>query len=131
MRGTPSDHCLSVLLVEDSSILAERLTEMLANIRGVELAGVVDTEADAIEVVRDRTVDVLLLDLRLRQGTGFGVLRSMSKERIRPSVIVFTNYDLAEYRHAALSLGAEFFLDKAHDMEKLPHVLEQIRERLN
>ena len=39
---------LSVLLVEDSRVLAERLRETLLSVPGVQLAGTVDSEADAL-----------------------------------------------------------------------------------
>ena len=125
-----SDRDVSVLLVEDSAVLAERLSELLGTIGGLNLAGVVDNESAAVAAIGGGAIDVIVLDLRLRQGTGFGVLRSIGKFAQRPVVIVLTNYDLAEYRLAATALGAEFFLDKARDMEQLPGVIGSIRERL-
>jgi DNA-binding NarL/FixJ family response regulator len=118
---------LTVLLVEDSPLLAERLRETLLAVPGVHLAGTVDCEAEAVALLQRQAVDVLLLDLHLRQGTGFGVLRSVPRERLQATaVIVLTNYDLAEYRRAATALGARHFLDKLRDIERLPALLEQI-----
>ena len=131
MPEIPSDRSLSVLLVEDSAVIAERLSEMLAGISGLNLTGVVDNETAAIKMVGDHPIDVLLLDLHLRQGTGFGVLRAITKQAKRPIVVVLTNYDLAEYRRAATALGAEYFLDKARDMEQLPGVIDTIRAGMN
>jgi hypothetical protein len=37
---------------------------------------------------------------------------------------MFTNYDLPEYKATALALGADHFLDKARDSQKLPALLE-------
>jgi len=118
---------LSVLLVEDSQVLAERLRETVLTVPGVRLAGTVDSEADAIAVLRQLKVDVLLLDLHLRQGTGFGVMRAIADNPASKTVvIVLTNYDLAEYRRAAAALGACHFLDKLRDFDRLPVLLEQI-----
>ena len=120
---------LSVLLVEDSALLVERLDEMLADIGGVRVVGAVDTEAAAVSAVNRSGCDVILLDLHLRQGTGFGVLRALAKCAQRPAVIVLTNYDLDEYRRVALSMGASYFLDKAQDMDRLSDMLGEIRSR--
>jgi two-component system OmpR family response regulator len=118
---------LSVLLVEDSRVLAERLRESLLSVPGVQLADTVDSEAEAVAALRNHSIDVLLLDLHLRQGTGFGVLRAMSPDQAkRVVVIVLTNYDLAEYRRAAAALGARHFLDKLRDIDRLPTLLQQI-----
>ncbi|HEY7929822.1 MAG TPA: response regulator [Steroidobacteraceae bacterium] len=122
-----SSRNLSVLLVEDSRVLAERLRETLLSVPGVQLAGTVDSEADAVAALQRHPVDVLLLDLHLRQGTGFGVLRAIPNDQAKKVVvIVLTNYDLAEYRRAAAALGARYFLDKLRDFDRLPSLLQQI-----
>jgi CheY-like chemotaxis protein len=126
-----SDRSLSVLLVEDSKLLAERLSELLAGISGLDITAVVDNEAAALVAVTAGNIDVILLDLHLREGTGFGVLRGMNKLARRPVCVVLTNYDLAEYRRTATALGAEYFLDKVRDMDELPGVMNKIREELN
>ncbi len=124
------DRSLFVLLVEDSKLLAERLSEMITSIAGFELAAVVDTESAALDMLLEQRVDVVVLDLHLRQGTGFGVLRAINKQPTRPVVVVLTNYDLVEYRRTATMLGAQHFLDKVLEMHQLPEVLDQIRARL-
>jgi two-component system, OmpR family, response regulator len=122
-----SSRNLSVLLVEDSRVLAERLRETLLSVPGVQLAGTVDSETEAVAALQRHPVDVLLLDLHLRQGTGFGVLRAIAGEQARKLVvIVLTNYDLAEYRRAAAALGARYFLDKLRDFDRLPALLQQV-----
>jgi two-component system, OmpR family, response regulator len=130
-RAEMSSRNLSVLLVEDSRVLAERLRETLLSVPGVQLAGTVDSEADAVAVLQRQPVDVVLLDLHLRQGTGFGVLRAIPNDQVRKTVvIVLTNYDLAEYRRAAAALGARHFLDKLRDFERLPILLQEISSQL-
>ena len=122
-----SSRNLSVLLVEDSRVLAVRLRETVLSVPGVHLAGTVDSEADAVAALQRHPIDVLLLDLHLRQGTGFGVLRAIPGSPARKVVvIVLTNYDLAEYRRAAAALGARHFLDKLRDFDRLPTLLQQI-----
>ena len=118
---------LSVLLVEDSQLLADRLREAILAVRGMQLVGTVDTEAAAVTLLRQRAVDVVFLDLHLRGGTGFGVLRAINSGEAGSIVaIVLTNHDLGEYRRAAAALGARHFLDKLRDFDRLPELLQQI-----
>ena len=119
---------LRVLLVEDSKVLTERLTEAIRQISEVELVATADSEASALAAVKRQTVDVIILDLHLKQGTGFGVMRALAANPQRPRIIVLTNYDLPEYKNAALALGATHFLDKARDYGRLPEVLHEICE---
>ena len=112
-------------------MLQERLRETLDGVPGVELTGTVDCETDAVEAIRTKGCDAVILDLHLRRGTGFGVLREVARHASRaPVVIVFTNYDLPEYRRMAQSMGVRHFLDKAREYECLPVVLEKLRDDL-
>ena len=121
---------LRVLIVEDSPIVAERLKEALREMRSVRVLDTIDRENQAVDAINRGGVDAVILDLRLNRGTGFGVLRALSStQRERPAVIIFTNYDLPEYRRQALALGADYFLDKARDFERLPQILESIRDQ--
>jgi two-component system OmpR family response regulator len=122
--------CLRVLLVEDSKILAKRLTETITQNARVELIEQVDTEAAALVVVERESIDVIVLDLYLKQGTGFGVLRGLAKLSKKPYVNVLTNYDLPDYKSAAAALGADYFLDKSRDYGLLPDILREICEAL-
>jgi DNA-binding NarL/FixJ family response regulator len=117
---------LRVLLVEDSKVLTERLTEVLRQIPEIELLAPVDTEDAARAVVARERVDVMILDLHLRQGNGFGVLRALSQTPERPFIVVLTNYDLPQYKDAALALGAAHFMDKVRDYDRLPEVLHEL-----
>jgi DNA-binding NarL/FixJ family response regulator len=120
---------LRVLLVEDSKILAERLRETLNQVPGVVVVGTADTEGGAVAMTRANDVDAMILDLQLREGTGFGVLRTLGK--VRPPVIVLTNFALSNYCQHAKQLGVEQFLDKGKDFERLPEVLESLQRRLD
>ena len=119
---------LKVLLVEDSPMLAARLTEAMRQTSGVTLAGTLDTEAAAIAFIGREVVDIIILDLHLRLGTGFGVMRALAAAHVKPHIIVLTNYDLPEYKNAALALGAAYYLDKARDFGRLSGLLEEISE---
>ena len=117
---------LRVLLVEYSTVLTERLTEAIRQIADVELVGTADSEAGALAAIKSDPVDVIILDLHLKQGTGFGVMRALAAAHQKPRIIVLTNYDLPEYKNAAIALGATHFLDKARDYGRLPEVLHEI-----
>jgi DNA-binding NarL/FixJ family response regulator len=114
---------LRVLLVEDSALLAARLAELIRQLPDIELIGVVATEAEALEQETATAPDVIILDLHLRAGSGFGVLRALARRGRRPKVVILTNYGLAEYRRQAEALGVEAFLDKSRDYHRLPALL--------
>jgi two-component system OmpR family response regulator len=117
---------LRVLLVEDSPVICGLITEIINDVPGVKVAESVESERDAIEAVGRLDVDVVILDLQLRKGTGFGVLRAMRDLPKKPVVVVLTNFALRSYRETAFALGARDFLDKSRDYDRLPAILTEI-----
>lgn len=125
----PDPDQIRVLLVEDSPIVAERVRESLRDVAGISLVDTLDRESSAVDTLARGGIDVVILDLHLNRGTGFGVLRALPRlETPRPVVIIFTNYDLPEYRRQAMALGADHFLDKAQDFDRIPELLQTIRQ---
>ncbi len=120
---------LGVLLVEDSPRIAERLRELLMQSIGVRVLATVVDEPSAIQALRELPVDLLILDLQLKIGTGFGVLESIGPDR--PTTVVMTNYALPQYRERAKQLGVEYFLNKEKDFERLPEIVADIQSRLH
>lgn len=116
---------LKVLLVEDSPRIAGMLRDLLENESGVRDLHIVPDQQGAIAEARQTAYDLMILDLQLRSGTGFGVLEALGAEH--PLTIVLTNYSLPEYRRRAKELGAEYFLDKSKDIELLQDIIQQLR----
>lgn len=114
---------MRVLLVEDSSLLAARLAELINRLPNVDLIDTVDNEAEAVSRLAAGKPDVLILDLHLRGGSGFGVLRALKRHSQRPKVIILTNFGLPEYKREAETFGVEAFLDKSRDYFRLPDLL--------
>lgn len=121
-----SNRPLRVLLVEDSAAVAERIAGQIGALDGVELVATVDSESAAVDSLRQGGVDAVVLDLTLKQGSGFGVLRSRQELALPVAIVVYTSYDIPAYRRAAAALGASEFLNKARDHDKLPVVLKSL-----
>jgi len=121
-------HPLQILLVEDSAVLADRLSELLNHVPGVVLVDTVDNERAAVAIAHSQPIDVIILDLHLREGTGFGVLRSLADRPGKIVAIVLTNYGVPQYQRGASALGVRHFLDKAREFERIPEVLREIAD---
>ncbi|MES1196966.1 MAG: response regulator [Steroidobacter sp.] len=122
---------LKILLIEDSPLLSERIMELLSGMEGIVSMGAVSTEAAAIEAINQQKPDVILLDLRLKEGTGFSVMRQVRHATKQPVIIVITNYSLPQYRREAEALGARFFLDKSQEFDLIPAMLATLQIEQN
>jgi two-component system, OmpR family, response regulator len=126
--NAPTVRPLRVFLVEDSEVIRERLTESISSLPNVDVVGHADTEAHAITALSHTPCDVLLLDLQLRTGHGFNVLKAV---RARPYgsqliVIVLTNFTSSQYRDRCMEMGADYFLDKSREYDRVCDVLEDL-----
>ena len=106
---------MTVLMVDDSAEIRERLTAMLGEIPGVEISSQATTVAEAVSAVHLLKPDVVILDLRLPDGNGLDVLRLIQREQIQTRVIVLTNYAYPQYEKRVIVAGAYAFLNKARD----------------
>ena len=75
---------LSVYLVEDSDLLASRIRKALENEPGVHVVGCSADAEDAIAAITELEPDLAIVDLSLRQGTGFDILRALSDPASAP-----------------------------------------------
>lgn len=107
---------MKVFLVEDSPILLGRLQAMIASIPGARLVGHAGTAQAAVQAIRASPPDLVVLDLRLAQGSGFDVLRAVAN---LPglTVYVLSNFSGTADRRAAVRLGAAAVFDKTTEFE--------------
>lgn len=114
---------LRVFLVEDSPEVLERIQADLALIPGVSAIGHADTAADAITEVLATHPDIVLLDLRLREGNGLEVLRALHASAPEIDVYLCSSYAAEPYRGMALRLGARDVFDKSTEFARVKEVL--------
>lgn len=117
---------MKIFLVEDSGLLRERLLFTLAGIKGLEVCGFSDSAEQAIQLIRQTESDIIILDIRLRQGNGFQVLKAVKKPGQPPTVIVLTNFAYPQYRKKFLEAGADYFFDKSSEFAQVPFVLREL-----
>jgi CheY-like chemotaxis protein len=122
----PNEAAFTVLVVEDSSILRPRLVGILGELGARVVVIEAADPASATQAFRSAHPDAVVLDLSLRGGSGFDVLREIRRAPDSTLVIVFTNHTEEPYRRRCLEGGADFFFDKSKD---LPRMLEVLRER--
>jgi len=127
MKRESASPALTVYLVEDSDLLASRLAEIIEQETGVRLVGR-GAEADqAIAAISQLGPDIAIVDLSLRKGTGFEVLRAVSMLEPAPLCVVLSNHSSPEYRCTAEQFGVsgDHFFDKT---EQLPSCMRLIRD---
>lgn len=114
---------LRVLLVEDSSLLREAVAELIETGGNAFVAAAVDTEAAALTELQCGCYDVVIVDLRLREGSGFGALRALQDLHSVALPIVLTNYATPAIRRRCTELGAAACFDKSSEFEMIGQLI--------
>lgn len=113
---------MDVFLVEDSAGLRQRLIAALEEVPGVCVVGWADREDEATVAITRLRPRFVVLDIRLAQGSGLGVLEAIKRLDPPPTVAVLTNYPDPPYRARCAELGADYFFYKAAGLDSLLEV---------
>ena len=108
---------IRVAVVDDHPLVREGTAALIDRQEDMEIAGVAGSLEELGPILRGGSVEVLLLDLRLGQESGFDLLRG--KDGPMPAVVVVTSYDYPQYADAALRLGAAGFVVKTAPTSEL------------
>lgn len=131
----------TILLVEDETVLRQSLAELLAG-EGYEVVEAADGQA-ACDIVLNRSVDLVLSDVRMPRMDGLALLAYLRKTVPQTSVIMITAYGTVESAVAAMRAGAYDYLlkpaqfddvlmkvQRALEYSELVHVRQVMTEQL-
>ena len=116
-----------VLLVDDELDFTEVLSERM-NSRGVD----VDTAAsgrEALDKVRDRSYDAVILDLAMPDMDGIETLKRLIEGNPDLQVILLTGHATLEKGIEAVKLGAMSFLEKPAEIQKLIETIDEAKAK--
>ncbi len=117
---------MNVLVVDDSAATRERLVDMVSQLEGIEVALQAQNGLEALSHVNEFAPDVVIMDIRMPGTSGINVLARIKEGRPRPVVIMLTNYTYPQYRQVCVKLGADYFLDKTTEFERIPRILADL-----
>lgn len=120
---------MKVFVVEDSAAVRERLVEMIRDVKNIEVVGEAATYATAVAGIINTRPDVAVLDIKLANETGSGIDALIEVRKTLPGIraIILSNYSTPQHLKASADAGAEYFLDKSSDFERVAEILEQMK----
>lgn len=106
-----------ILIVEDENAVARGLEYALQN-EGYEVL-IAETGLSALDFSRIAEPDLILLDLRLPDISGFDVCRQLRQEGKRQPILMLTALDEPVDKVLGLELGADDYVVKPYDLREL------------
>ncbi|MCQ2046665.1 two-component response regulator [Stutzerimonas stutzeri] len=118
---------MRVLIVEDDPMVMRLNVDYLARLEGVELVGQCESVPAALELLEREAVDLLLLDVYLRNRSGLEVLRHLRAQDRNTDAVLITAASEIETVRAAQRLGARDYLVKPFSFERFRDAVEACR----
>ena len=116
---------IRVLLTDDHTLFRKGIGTVLGAQPDMEIVGEASNGAEAVEQIRERRPDVVLMDIGMPGLSSFEAARQISKLRPATKVMFLTMYDDEDYLMECMQVGGSGYMLKD---SPAPQLLRAIRE---
>jgi DNA-binding NarL/FixJ family response regulator len=121
---------LKVFIADDSVVIRSKLKEAFEESGQIEVVGEAGDVEQAIAEIRRLDPQVVTIDIRMPGGGGLPVLKDFKDRTPERTAVILTSFPDPQYKQAYLAAGADHFLDKNQDIQKLVGVLIELAGEL-
>ena len=123
-----ADKRLKVLIVDDHDIVRQGLAMLLARQEDLLVVGEAGTVAQAVKKAGDLEPDVVVLDIRLPDGSGVEACREIRDNNKNIKVLMLTSYSDDEAVMGAIMAGASGYLLKEIRSQEIVDAIRTVGE---
>lgn len=117
---------MRIVIADDSNLIRERLQDLLRSFGQIEVVGAYNNGTDALKALRKLKPDLAIVDIKMPGLSGLEVLKEIRKENKTLQFIILTLHGTEYYRQQAIAEGANYYLSKVDDFEKIEFVINEI-----
>lgn len=117
---------LRLLIVDDHPLIRHGLRQILSNTSDIEVVAEAASGGDALRLLRQHEVDVVLLDISMPDRNGIDVLKQIRREHGKLPVLLLTMHAEDEFGVRALKAGASGYLTKDSAHGQLVKAIRQV-----
>ncbi len=117
---------LKLLIVDDHAIVRHGLRQIVTETDDIRVEAEADCSAQAVRLVRERSFDLILLDISLPDKNGIETLKQLRREQPAARVLMLTSHPEDEFGVRALKAGAAGYLTKQSAAAQLVTAIRQV-----
>lgn len=111
---------MKMLIVDDEFVVANAISDIFDwKTLDIDQVRVLDSGLDAIDIIKEETVDILLTDIKMPDVDGLTLSREALKIQPELKIILFSGYDDFEYAQEAMRIGILEYLLKPVTLEEV------------
>lgn len=115
-----------LLLVDDHPLVRDGLRARLECIPRFKITGDAGNAEDALQVLADATVNLILMDINLGKTNGMQLTAHLNKEYPHIAVIMLSMHEKTEYVNQSIQAGARGYVSKDAPAEKIIDAIDTV-----
>jgi DNA-binding NarL/FixJ family response regulator len=119
---------IHVLLADDHAMIRDGLKKILADTHDMVVEGEAKNGAEALDKMRERDWDLVVLDLSMPGRSGVELIKLMKAERPKCPILIFSMHPEEQYAVRALRAGASGYLSKEGDSDLILPALRKVAD---
>jgi len=116
----------TIVIVDDHPLFLEGIKSFLKKEKELLLIGETNNVDDALKIISEKQPDIALLDIEIKDKSGFDVAEIINKKSLKTKIVFLTMYNDAEILDKALSVGVKGFILKEHTSSELVECIKSV-----
>lgn len=117
---------ITVMIVDDHEIVRQGLKAVIGAQRDMDIVAETGEVHEVVPLFAASRPDLVLMDLRLRNGSGLDAIRVLKASFVASRIVVLSNYGSEEHVFRAMAAGAQGFVMKDGDASQIIDALRAV-----
>jgi DNA-binding NarL/FixJ family response regulator len=117
---------ISIAIVDDHKLIREMWSTMLASNSQIEITGECGILEEAVEMIRVKRPDIVLLDINLGKGSGLDAVPLIRKYSPGTRIIAVSMHNETAYIKKMMKIGAKAYVTKNSSHEEMLQAIEEV-----
>lgn len=119
---------VKVLVVDDNEVLVNLIMKYFNGSKEIEIIGKASNGIEAIEALKTKDFDVMMLDLIMPNKDGIGVLDYMKENNIKKQIIMMSSYNQEDIIRQVSEYGVRYYALKPFDLDDIKKKILQLNK---